>query len=96
MDITRNKGKDTMKMTGEDFCKWLDAMKEKGFNKQKCGEFLGRGAPWVSRAQTKGADKAINYACAAILAGMRPFAPQAPTSADGGLSRQRSKHPNHV
>jgi len=74
-------------MTGEEFCNWLDAMKKRGFNKQESGELLGRGAPWVSRAQRSGADQMAGYACAAILAGLKPF-----TSEDAMLSRRRSRH----
>jgi hypothetical protein len=74
-------------LTGEEFCNWLAAMKAKGFNKMESGQLLGRGAPWVSRAQKDGADQMTGYACAAIYAGLRPF-----TTADEASSRRRSKH----
>jgi len=74
-------------MTGNEFCNWLAAMKKRGFNKQESGELLGRGAPWVSRAQRDGADQMAGYACAAILAGLKPF-----TSVDAMSSRPRSRH----
>lgn len=77
-----------MTMTGEEFCNWLAAMKKRGFNKQECGEFLERGAPWVSRAQRDGADQTVGYACTAILAGFKPF-----TTEDAMLSRRRSRYP---
>lgn len=73
-------------MTGEEFCNWLAAMKDKGYNKQESGELLGRGAPWVSRAQRDGADKMTALACAALYAGLKPF-----TSASEALSRRQLK-----
>jgi|GEM_PF-2453219 len=75
-------------MTGEEFCNWLAAMKAKGFNKQESGMMLGRGAPWVSRAQKEGADQMTGFACTAIYVGLRPF-----TTADEALSRRKSRHP---
>lgn len=77
-------------MTGEEFCNWLAAMKERGFNKQESGLMLGRGAPWVSRAQRDGCDQMAAYACAAIYAGLKPF-----TSASEASSRRRSRHQAH-
>lgn len=74
-------------MTGEEFCNWLAAMKAKGFNKQESGVMLGRGAPWVSRAQRDGADQMTAYACAAIYAGLKPF-----TSVTEASSRPKSRH----
>jgi hypothetical protein len=67
------KARKELRMTGEDFCAWLAAMKAKGFNKQESGLMLGRGAPWVSRAQKEGADIMAAYACAAIFAGLKPY-----------------------
>lgn len=79
-------------MTGEDFKLWLRMMKDKhGLNKQQCGELLGHGSAWVSRAQVEGANKATALACAACLAGLRPF-----TSGHATSSRPRSTHRDHA
>ena len=71
-------------MTGEEFCKWLEAMRVRGFNKQESGLMLGRGAPWVSRTQKEGAEDIVAYACSAILVGLPPF-----TCEDEVLSRRK-------
>lgn len=61
-------------MTGEEFRKWLDAMKmAKGMNKGECAILLGRGNQWISYAQKNGADTVTALACAALLAGLRPY-----------------------
>lgn len=81
-------------MNGEEFTLWLTAMKARGVNKGACAGLLGRGAQWVTYAQSHGTDRVTALACAAILIELEPFS--AATVVPAKLSRRRSAHPSHA
>ncbi len=60
-------------MNGDDFICWLEEMRAKGMNKGHCAALLGRLPQSMTRFQREGTDKVTALACAALLAGLKPY-----------------------
>lgn len=62
-------------MTGEDFKKWLAAVKRKKIasTDAEAGALIGRTPTAVLRIKTAGCDHTLALACAAVLNGLPPY-----------------------
>ena len=62
-------------MTGDQFCRWLDAMfqSNKAKTNVEISRLLGRKPNRISIYKTKGTDRTVALACAALLKGVRPY-----------------------
>lgn len=63
-------------MTPTAFRQWLANMKSAGLSRSdaEAGRMLGKSADQIVRYKQKGADHTVALACAALLAGLVPYA----------------------